>query len=245
MSFSNAILGLFRLNKYFKEYYFFDYFFRLAKMRKDTIVVVCRNGFKFEVKTISDYLLIMDMIDNEYGKIPNASIIVDVGAHKGMFSILSSGGAKKVYSFEPSTNNFNILNRNIKLNNADNIHAIHSAVGGNNGKLKLYLSNSALGHSAYKKTDKFEEVPCISLDSLFDNNKIPRCDFLKVDCEGAEFDIFKNVSDKTFKKICRMVIEVHPNSKNDYKTLSKLLSAKGYSINLKEIDGFMHIFAKK
>jgi len=42
-----------------------------------------------------------------------------------------------------------------------------------------------------------------------------------------------------------MAIEVHPNSEDDYRTLSKLLSAKGYTINLREIDGFMHIFANK
>ena len=154
MSFGGAFLGIFRLNSYFDKFYVFDYLSRLFKMKRGSLIVISRGGFKFEVKTISDYLLIMDMLNDSYGKIPGGGIVIDIGAHKGIFSVLSSRMAKRVYSFEPSTSNFNVLEKNIKINGIKNIQAIHSAVGGKDGKLRLYLSDSALGHSVYKKTNK-------------------------------------------------------------------------------------------
>ena len=47
------------------------------------------------------------------------------------------------------------------------------------------------------------------LKQIFDDNNIECCDFLKLDCEGAEYEIIKNLPSEYFRKIKKMVIEYH------------------------------------
>lgn len=219
-----------------------DYLVKLFRISRKPRVVSTRGGLKFEVETASDYLLIMDMSRNLYDA--GGECVVDIGAHKGVFSIFMAKRAKKIFSFEPNQKNFGILKRNVELNKINNIFPFNKAVSNKEGKLKLYLSSSSLGHSAFIKTDNFELIDCTTLKGIFDKNKIKRCDFLKMDCEGAEFDIILNSSPTVLKNIYRMVIEVHPHDKLSYNHLADKLRDAGFEIKIKKIDGFYHIFAK-
>jgi FkbM family methyltransferase len=52
------------------------------------------------------------------------------------------------------------------------------------------------------------EVESVNINTLIDqiNTDI---DYMKVDCEGSEFELFKTISEKNLKGICKMVIETH------------------------------------
>ena len=52
-------------------------------------------------------------------------------------------------------------------------------------------------------------VKSISLKQIFDDNDIIHCDFLKLDCEGAEYEIIESLSPDLFTKISKTVIEYH------------------------------------
>ncbi|MGB9707687.1 MAG: FkbM family methyltransferase [Microgenomates group bacterium] len=84
-----------------------------------------------------------------------------------------------------------------------------------------------------------------SLDYLFNQYKIKNCHFLKVDCEGWEYKIFKNATLKTLKKINYFAIEIHLFNKKMFKNyllLKKKLKKAG--LILKEIDNPVHNYLK-
>lgn len=62
-----------------------------------------------------------------------------------------------------------------------------------------------------------------SLNKIFSEKKIDRCDFLKIDCEGAEYPIFKNTHDKIIKKIGHIAMEAHLFDTKMHKEYEKLL----------------------
>ena len=78
----------------------------------------------------------------------------------------------------------------------------------------------------YVTKDEIEVVP---LDEIIKET----CDFLKMDCEGSEYDIFKYASDDTIKKIKRLAIEFHNfNESRHWETITKLIKfLPEYEIN--------------
>ena len=72
----------------------------------------------------------------------------------------------------------------------------------------------------------------IYLNELFKNYRIHRCDFLKIDCEGAEYNIFYHTSDKTFNKIRTISMEFHDVEGNNSTGLELLryLVEKGFNV---------------
>jgi len=64
-------------------------------------------------------------------------------------------------------------------------------------------------------------VDAFSLRDFVSDNNIEKIDFLKIDCEGAEFEIFLNLEKELLKKINRISAEIHEydniNSINDLK----------------------------
>ena len=66
-----------------------------------------------------------------------------------------------------------------------------------------------------------------------DKNDVDRIDFLKMDCEGSEFGIFRTTPKEYLERINKMAIEFHDNVtlyKHDY--LKKILKDYGFEINV-------------
>lgn len=90
-----------------------------------------------------------------------------------------------------------------------------------------------------------------SLNEIFSYYKIKKCDFLKIDCEGCEYQIFKKISFSNLKKIKYIALEIHlfnDRMKKEFKDLKNLFIKNKFKI--KEIDNPVHsylkfLFAKK
>ena len=54
-----------------------------------------------------------------------------------------------------------------------------------------------------------EKVPTISLEELWEREKIEKCDLLKCDIEGAEYEVFLNTPPEVLRQIKQMVMEWH------------------------------------
>ncbi len=84
-----------------------------------------------------------------------------------------------------------------------------------------------------------------SLSNLFKEHNVQYCNFLKIDCEGCEYEIFKNISLQTLSKINYIAMEIHlfnPIMKNRYKHLKSLL--KNNNFKIKEINNPVHNYLK-
>lgn len=148
--------------------------------------------------SLSSSAIAMELIQNCYGAdgltFPPGSIIVDIGGHVGMFSILMGlrHPHARILTYEAYTPNYELLVKNIESNPVDNVFPFNLAVTGHGKPVTLTgMNRNSGGASMYTTTGDREKVavPSITLNAIFDAHQIKRCDFLKLDCEGAEYDL--------------------------------------------------------
>ena len=144
--------------------------------------------------------------------IEEGDIVIDIGANIGIFSIYASLKAPKgkVYAYEPFKVHYKRLLDNLKANNLKNVSAFNLAVCKKKGKRNLFIHKNCSGmHSLVFKEDSKGKaiVDCITLKDIFEKNNIKKCDFLKIDCEGAEYEILYNAPKNILKKINKISLE--------------------------------------
>ena len=122
--------------------------------------------------------------------------VLDIGANVGKVSLILSrqvGDTGKVYSFEPESNNFELLKKNIEVNNFRNITPLKYAVTDKNEKSFLRISGACTTHQVCNDTnDETEEIETICIDEYFKEQKI---DFMKIDAEGSEPRIIQGMKE--------------------------------------------------
>src|ERR1700739_1418369 len=142
-------------------------------------------------------------------EIPSNSVVVDIGANVGVFSLFASRVARVVYALEPSSSNFSLLASN--TNRSKNIVPLKLGCSAADGPASLDLSSDPVSFSLITNalSDRRETVDVVRLETLFERYEISRCDFLKLDCEGCEFEIIMCADDELFSRIDRVVMEYH------------------------------------
>jgi len=183
----------------------------------------------------------LDKDYERYGiKIQAGWIIIDIGAAFGDFVVLAAKQNQhaKIYAFEPYPKYFKLLKENIKANKLKNVTAYPFAVGGRKKELSLNTgSGEAVTFSTSSEhtadSSKMISVQAKNLAQIFKEEKIKKCDFLKMDCEGGEYDIFFNTPDRIFSKLRYICMEYHDRI-TPYKgsDLAKFLKKKGFAVTL-------------
>jgi FkbM family methyltransferase len=154
--------------------------------------------------------------NNGYGLTPEElrnKEVIDVGANVGYFSVACAAiGAYKVLSYEPVTSTHERLTRNVNLLSlADKVVTHKQAVLGKpHDPLLIHLQSSHGANSLYVPGDKSEFVKVITLadcmQQTYSHNVI-----LKLDCEGAEYDILLDTPDHVFDRVKIIHMEMHAN----------------------------------
>jgi hypothetical protein len=83
------------------------------------------------------------------------------------------------------------------------------AVSKNSDKLNLFLNDDQSAHSIFSKSSESISVESTSLQKIFEENKISSCKLLKLDCEGAEYEIIDSLPSEYLNKIQNIVMEYH------------------------------------
>jgi FkbM family methyltransferase len=199
------------------------------------------NGKILEMKVLTDAdesVFNEIFIEKEYrvldGVIKNAkSLILDIGAHIGFFSIYASviNPNVQIMAFEPDERNFLLLKENLKLNHIKNVTVKNVAVWGNLGTHDLFLSedshNNSLCEFLPNKSGLTKSVNTTTLEKILTHNK--KCDLVKMDCEGSEEEILKNTNNSTFDKIENFYLEYHDYLGTNLKeNLKKVFNMNGF-----------------
>jgi len=203
------------------------------------VILKLKTGEKFKISHYLDALTIKEIfIDGDYNTPSiNHKTIIDIGANIGTFSILQAklNPLAKIFSFEPDHKTFSMFIENIKLNKLNNIKTFKLGIAGSAGT-RVFYSHPASGLSSLSKKRSGmikNKIKTITLADIFKNNKLTRCDFFKMDCEGAEYEILFNTPGKIFKKIDKLVIEYHDAlTQYTHKELKDFLKQKGYKVKL-------------
>jgi FkbM family methyltransferase len=149
-------------------------------------------------------------------------VVIDISANAGYFTLfaLSRMPGARTFSYEPIPANFNQLKRNLDLNPGQSARAFQMAVAGQPGTLTLaYDPSDAFTTSATVNAQANAatiQVACTSLAEIFRGHKLDYCDLLKMDCEGAEYDILYNCPADVLTRIRQIAMEVHGGTKPEH-----------------------------
>lgn len=125
----------------------------------------------------------------DFVNIVAGDVIIDAGANIGVFSLLAAQKKAKVYAFEPQQVFFDLLCKNVKLNNFSAfVFCSNYALNNESGTACLSVDKSNLLASSLniKRGNDSIAVECITLDEWMNENNLSRVDFIKADIEGAE-----------------------------------------------------------
>jgi FkbM family methyltransferase len=203
------------------------------------IIRLRESGVQFRVRGAMDVWIVketyLDRFYERFGTpIGDGWTVVDVGAGIGDFTLRAALGhpENRVYAFEPFPESFALLQENLRLNRAPNVQAFAEAIGGQTGTLALDLSSGEpLQFSTEGKgtPEKALAVPCLSLADAWQRLALARCDVLKLDCEGAEYDILFQAPDAVLDGIEHIVMEYHDGvTGHSHQDLVEFLSARGF-----------------
>lgn len=182
-------------------------------------------------------------------EIKDHDLIIDIGAHIGLFTIYAAQFCKhgKIFSFEPIKENFDLLKENIELNNLKNIEYFNLAVLDREDQIKIFKSNDQSAYSIYKIGTDYQMTNIMSLQKIFDDNKITRCDLLKLDCEGSEYQILMSLPESYFQRIEKICMEYHiiNNNSESLESLKTKLVSLGYKLELLPTSSNLGMFFAK
>lgn len=154
--------------------------------------------------------------------------IIDIGSNVGDTALDFACEGLTVYGFEPVKEIYEISLKNAELNPhlKDKINLFNYGVSYKSGTITIDSMDST---SLYINSEDSYEVEVITIDDILNKfNIAPK--FLKMDCEGCEFDIIRNTDLSNFDEI---ILEHHAGFRNDdYLSIVNILKKQGFEIEL-------------
>ncbi len=175
-------------------------------------------------------------------RVAPGDVVVDVGASIGTFSLYAAtvcGASRgRVSSFEPFPDNYSILRKNVDENHLRNVTYVNQAVAGERGLRTLRLDPLDCGsHSLVMGSfGRTVDVECCALDDVFKRFSLSKIDYLKMDCEGAEYEILENATSR-LPQISRISMETHTTADRKAEDLERLLREYGFRLGSSAILG--------
>jgi FkbM family methyltransferase len=190
--------------------------FWLTKNRTKVVL----NEYIMNIRTdtftnkLSDVMIVFEVLQGgEYEMCPiyPDDLIVDIGGHIGSFSIMASRKAShgKVFTYEAFDGTFQQLKKNLVDNQITNVQAFNIAISDKVGETTFFVNTmNQAQNSLHAESGERHIVKTIPLQNVFSENGIARCNLMKVDCEGAEYDILFSGKD-ALDNVDRIVLEYH------------------------------------
>jgi len=175
-------------------------------------VIIEKEGVLFATRknTVDFWMVWKNYEKDNFDKIkflnPTKFVFVDVGANIGAYSVSLAKKGFETYSFEPIKSNFDLLNKNLRLNDIKNAKTFNLAIGNETAKKEIFFDDHKHGEGSLliKKGNRKEVVQVDKLDNLFKGKNLKKKILLKVDVEGFEFEVLKGA--KNFIKKYRPII---------------------------------------
>jgi len=183
---------------------------------KNTLVRV--KGNVFQVLDEESLVILTPKFEpwmDKYLTLKRGDVFIDVGAHIGKYTVSLAkavGSEGRVIAIEPHPENFKTLIKNVRLNKLENVVALNIACWGDNQNLKLFVGDTT-GHHGLKKNYGFGaiSVTAKTLDTILREFKVKRVDFVKIDVEGSELEVFEGMEETLLRFKPNIIVEVSSN----------------------------------
>lgn len=176
----------------------------------------------------------------DYPVIQNARpVIIDIGANTGLFALRMKQlyPEAMIYCYEPFPSNFAQLSENIKASKLKDVFTIPNGVGGNSRTELLYINKTNLGgHSLFASeahSNESVEIVITDIEQVLNDTRHESIDLIKMDCEGAEYEILKAISPEMVKRI-KVIIFESTESVYDINDLIAYLTGIGFKTEFQE-----------
>lgn len=139
--------------------------------------------------------------------------IIDLGANVGLSSIFFAEkySDAKIISVEPDRGNFLMLEKN--LEGVTRVKCKFAAIWSK--PVPLFLSDPGIGEWGYQVSEQSNDdkpVQGITVQNLMQEYEINEIDILKIDIEGAEFQLFTEGDVEWLQKVKVLIIELHEHA---------------------------------
>jgi len=179
-------------------------------------------------------------------QIPEGAVLWDIGANVGLYSVYAAKKRKcKIWAFEPSVFNLELLARNIYLNDLSNsICIIPMALSDRLGSSQMRMTTTEWGGAlstfgqefgwdgeAIRPVFDFQTIGLTMKDAV-ERMDIPIPDYIKMDVDGLEHYILKGGAD-VLRNVNGILIEVNDDFHEQAEQCQRLLSEAGLMLKEK------------
>lgn len=158
-----------------------------------------------------------------------SSVVIDVGGYEGDFvAEIFARYQSKIYVFEPVKRYIDYMNQRFIVN--PSIVIVPEGLGAKNESIMIHVMDEASSYErkeSIHKKGKEEQIQIRDVADFFESNKITKVDLIKINIEGAEYDLLDKMITKGYIPFCKNIqVQFHdfyPDYENRYKKIRNAL----------------------
>lgn len=201
--------------------------------------VILSAPHEVDLGFLFDEIWIHHVYTPRHYEIGAGDVVIDVGANIGVFAAFAATRAPDVsiFAYEPFPPNVAWLRRNIADSRLANVAVRQQAVAARTEPRQLRVDAGRwVRHSLHDLTSEVQatvSIEGIGLDDVMGRENIERCDLLKLDCEGSEYEILNGCAPETLRRLRRIVSEYHegPGISGTGAELCRFLETRSFRID--------------
>lgn len=201
------------------------------------VVLQLRGGLRYRVRpgttdlaVINEASILNPYLAPGHVQIRSDATVVDIGANIGDFALQAAQlcSAGRVFAVEPVSEHVRMVEENVRLNGMRNVTCVQSAIGATDGTISVRL----LGNRSTTRQGEgaAETVRVVTLERFLAEHGLEQVDLLKMDCEGAEWDILP-AAEAVLPRVRQIAMEFHSARGWTPDSLATWLRERGYRVS--------------